>query len=375
MVTCCKISKSSARYRLRVKFCLASCISVADVNKSFNCPSIRLKKSRFFKDEFILPGLFDFSGAFLGDLKEKLKNLPTDAVTVEAADCKGNGVKNRIAADPSSNGSAPSSSSSSSSSGGFNGKSSTACTVPGHDDSLSDGEIVEEAPAIGRRKEKEVDSKKRSKEESSRSQKDDDVYLHNSDAVTKKAIGLSRYEASKYFITVITVTEGGEVKLAGLTGNLLGILDPGSEGKVQDKDGNGAGKGRVKDDFTIGRSRTNDFNTDDLSVSKSHAVISYFENVGFFLRDLGSKHGTFSAGKRIGITGPGSSEELPVDEKGNVIILSKKPSSSSSSYQSDSNGFKRSNTGMPLADGSIVQFGRVVCRVFKKKQSAVISSR
>jgi FHA domain len=329
-----------------------------------------LKKSRFFSDEFILPGLFDFSGAFLGDLKEKLKNLPTDAINLEAADCISNGIKNRMTPYPGSSGSAPSSSSSSSS---WSGKSSTACTVPGRDDSLSDGEITEDASAIRRRKEKEVGCKKESEEESSRSQKDDDVHLHDSDAASKKAIGLSRYEASKYFITVTTVTEGGEEKLAGLTGNLLGILDPGSEGKVHDKGSSGAGKGGVKDDFTIGRSRTNDFNTDDLSVSKSHAVISYFENVGFFLRDLGSKHGTFSAGKRIGIAGPGSSENLPVDEEGNVIILSKKPSTSSS--QSDSKGFKRSNTGLPLADGSIVQFGRVVCRVFKKRQSAVISSR
>ena len=334
-----------------------------------------MKKSRFFKDEFILPGLFDFSGAFLGDLKEKLKNLPTDTVSIEAADCIGNHNPG-----PSSNGSAPNSSSSSSSSSSFNGKASTVCTVPGHDESLSEGEIVEDAPAIRRRKEKEhsnlqCDRKKKSKEESSRSQKGDDLCLQDSDAASKKTVGLSRYEASKYFIIVTTVTDGGEEKLTGLTGNLLGISDPGSEGKVHGKDSSATekGKGKVKDDFTIGRSRANDFNMDDLSVSKSHAVISYFENVGFFLRDLGSKHGTFSVGKRIGITGPGSSEELPVDEEGNVIISSKKPSSSSS--ESESKAFKRSNSGMPLADGTIVQFGRVVCRVFKKRQSAVLSSR
>lgn len=50
--------------------------------------------------------------------------------------------------------------------------------------------------------------------------------------------------------------------------------------------------------FTVGRHTTNELRVDDDSISRSHARISRIGNE-YFVEDLGSRNGTFVAGKRI----------------------------------------------------------------------------
>lgn len=63
------------------------------------------------------------------------------------------------------------------------------------------------------------------------------------------------------------------------------------------------------------------------------------KNRGFLVRDLGSKHGTFVNGKRIGVR--------------------------------EGNSQNRSSQ-LYLQDGFEVRFGRVFCKVFRKKQEPVL---
>ena len=51
--------------------------------------------------------------------------------------------------------------------------------------------------------------------------------------------------------------------------------------------------------ITIGRSRSHDICLSDLSVSNHHARLQVIDNIGLFLSDLGSKHGTFVDGHRL----------------------------------------------------------------------------
>jgi hypothetical protein len=53
------------------------------------------------------------------------------------------------------------------------------------------------------------------------------------------------------------------------------------------------GSSKVSYDLTIGRSKQHDIVLDDMSISKQHAKITFIPAVGYFLVDLGSKHGTF----------------------------------------------------------------------------------
>eukprot|EP01038_Epipyxis_sp_PR26KG_P007660 gene7660-10424_t len=96
-----------------------------------------------------------------------------------------------------------------------------------------------------------------------------------------------------------------------------------------------------KDDLMIGRSRSNHICLSDLSVSKNHAVISYFEDIGFLLRDLGSKHGTFINNSTLHV----------------------------------SDGCVHSDSPLFLSEGCILRFGRVHCKVFRRKQDSVLSNK
>ena len=96
----------------------------------------------------------------------------------------------------------------------------------------------------------------------------------------------------------------------------------------------------VVDDITIGRSRGNTIVLSDLSVSKNHAIISYFQDNGFFIRDLSSKHGSFLNGERVG----------------------------------PEHGVASMDSVYKLVEGVILKFGRVQCRVIKNKQDRVICS-
>jgi hypothetical protein len=91
-------------------------------------------------------------------------------------------------------------------------------------------------------------------------------------------------------------------------------------------------------DVTIGRSRDNKIILGDQTVGKHHAIISYFENVGFLVREeKPSKHGTFVNGVKITIA--------------------------DGSLQG----------GLILVHGTSLKFGKVVCKLLRKQQESVIS--
>jgi hypothetical protein len=114
------------------------------------------------------------------------------------------------------------------------------------------------------------------------------------------------------------------------------------------------------EDLYIGRARTNHVCISDLSLSKQHAVISYIEDTGFVVRDIGSKHGTFINDKR-----------LPVDEVANIADGSKVTEEGKLAA-----GAHRTMQNMQfLKEGMTVRFGRISCTVVRKRQDTVLSSR
>lgn len=74
------------------------------------------------------------------------------------------------------------------------------------------------------------------------------------------------------------------------------------------------------EDLYIGRSKDNDWMLLELSLSKSHAVLSYFPDEGFIIRDLNSKHGTFVWREQTWQTVEVASRGLVVQE-GDLIRL------------------------------------------------------
>jgi pSer/pThr/pTyr-binding forkhead associated (FHA) protein len=260
-------------------------------------------------------------------------------------------------------------------------------------------------------------------------------------------------EASKYFLNVVAVLEGGNPAQIGksycclastyttsassasasvgmpTSDNNSGSSSSsttliGSKGKGEKKTASTSAVTASKDDLTIGRSRDNHVTFDDLSISKQHAVISYFEGIGgLFLRDLGSKHGTFVDGKQIStIDGRAPIPAATAVEVGAAVMSQNKnktngkersrqqeqqrlnqnddinttatsnedgddgdinkngknytrnandPASSSTSTSSNSTTHI---SGCMLRDGMEVRFGRVVCTVTRTRQEAVLSS-
>lgn len=106
----------------------------------------------------------------------------------------------------------------------------------------------------------------------------------------------SRVEAARY---IFTVSEAGVAKetLIGQSFNCLASVE------LKQSKREGVVGTASRDDLVIGRSRTNHVQLDDLSVSKRHAVLSYFEGKGFILRDLGSKYGTSLNGEDVSLIG------------------------------------------------------------------------
>ena len=135
---------------------------------------------------------------------------------------------------------------------------------------------------------------------------------------------------------------------------------------------------------------------DDLSISKKHSVISYYNNVGFVMRDTGSKHGTFIDNKRLGVTSSdkggngekgGQNDERKKEEKNERRDDRIKGESGRKGGETETNvenavseknekyeKYEKNNNGVLLSDGMTVQIGRVICRVYKIKQSSIISS-
>jgi hypothetical protein len=102
---------------------------------------------------------------------------------------------------------------------------------------------------------------------------------------------MSRSEASRMNLVIESVDgQGADLSQVGAVFACLSTGPP------------APGKSTSKDDLLIGRSATNHVVIKDLSISKLHAAISYFDGKGFLLRDLGSKHGTSLDDRPITVT-------------------------------------------------------------------------
>lgn len=125
---------------------------------------------------------------------------------------------------------------------------------------------------------------------------------------------INRKEAEKYILKVTSVGDSGNPLLLNLEFNLL----------TEDEN---------IIDIYIGRSSSNDICLSDLSVSKVHASISYYDGDGFYLKDENSKHGTFFNSKKLKFNDNNT--------QGNLFRL---------------------------VDGNIIRFGRIICVITYKLQ-------
>ena len=173
---------------------------------------------------------------------------------------------------------------------------------------------------------------------------DQNVSIANETQVT----AMARIDAEKMIFEVMSVLEGGDTALLHSTFHCLA-----SENRKAAAAGAGAntnemsgvvvlshqnlmiqqGQWDVAEDLTIGRSRGSDACLPDLSVSKQHAVLSYFHNVGLVVRDCGSKHGTFVDGVQV----------------------------------------KHGQSPL-VVEGTQLRFGRICCEVKRLRQAAVLTS-
>jgi hypothetical protein len=163
------------------------------------------------------------------------------------------------------------------------------------------------------------------------------------------ALRITRVDASNFFLVVDSATDGGDKaqidqEFCCLASDPSYLHAPASSeaqsvSEVTSLSGTGARSSASRDDLTIGRSRSNHVVINDLSISKQHAVISYFEDLGLYVRDLGSKHGTYVDGVQITAAEVGRKDEHR------------------------------------LRDGMEIKFGRIVCKVVRKRQAAVLSGR
>ena len=325
-----------------------------------------------------------------------MESLPVDqtAIGFEKKNSTSDDSCEKLAINGNSNSNSSSSSSSGSSRNSRDDIKSAIGTNPGDDCSLSDGEVRDDVNLRSKQESKKAikifeknptmkiknKSEKRSHDDEDKNEDHDDVSDQNREI---KVCGFTRYEASKYYIKVTSVLEGGQEDLISTETALLSSLTDATAtdklmkssnnnyADIQNSSNNNNNNNKesksVTDDFSIGRSRCNNYPLDDLSVSKKHAIISYYQGVGFILRDLKSKHGTFLDDVRLGIPDPKSSASNIRDDKegsettilrGCEVVTAK----------------GCGNKGFLLQDGSIVRFGRVICMVFRKRQSAVISS-
>lgn len=140
---------------------------------------------------------------------------------------------------------------------------------------------------------------------------------------------VSRADAAKMFLEVVSVLEGGDETLLGNSYCCLAS----EQRKAAGSSSSGSAGSSSAEDLMIGRSRANDVCLLDLSVSKEHAVLAYYDGLGFVVRDCGSKHGSFVDGERLR---PGQSPLLVV--------------------------------------GMHVRFGLIKCEVKRRRQAAVLSS-
>lgn len=203
--------------------------------------------------------------------------------------------------------------------------------------------------------------------------------LKTNDVRASSYKGLSKQDASYYVLYVTEVGQGADQSVIGSEFACLASVQQATNkarptalsGSVHEAAGLMEGS---LEDLYIGRARTNHVCIGDLSLSKQHAVISYFEDRGFVVRDIGSKHGTFIDEQRLhseSVEGEVmvAAEKKKSDGKNGDCFLKGKEAHNS---KSDTKAVARAP--QYLKEGMVVRFGRISCTVVRKRQDFVLSS-
>lgn len=104
---------------------------------------------------------------------------------------------------------------------------------------------------------------------------------------------ISKSESLRYKFHVTSTEGDGDKSQIGCTFNCLSTTANPSSNE------NGLKPASSYSHLKIGRSRGNNVNIIDLSISKFHAVITFHEEIGFALWDCGSKHGSFIGDMKV----------------------------------------------------------------------------
>eukprot|EP01032_Pedospumella_encystans_P023621 gene23621-26736_t len=249
--------------------------------------------------------------------------------------------------------------------------------------------------------------------------------------VSSSGVTMSKHEASMFKLEIIDVESGGDKSFIGLDFHCLAATQRALNSTTPTILSGSAfeATGCMQyscDDLYIGRARSNHICIADLSLSKQHAVVSYIENMGFVVHDIGSKHGTFVNKKRLVVFGTDISSATTTssvetatasvvqsqsyntaaelsgtvskEEESVTLILgaSEVVEDSATTTQKEESSVATKPTAntievgsdiitppvevLPtpthseyLLEGMLVQFGRIHCKVVRKKQDYVIS--
>lgn len=100
-------------------------------------------------------------------------------------------------------------------------------------------------------------------------------------------------------------------------------------------------------DVCVGRSSSNEVCLRDLSISKRHCALSFHLDLGFYVRDLGSTHGTFVNGFRLSAHKP-------------VITIT------------TATELDRPHSSKFISEGDLLQVGRVCLRLQKQRKIVMV---
>lgn len=145
--------------------------------------------------------------------------------------------------------------------------------------------------------------------------------------------------------------------------------------------------------LTVGRSLQSHICVPDILVSKNHAIISFYEGYGFYIKDVGSKHGTYVDDIELSRDGndsfssfSSSTQAHNNDSNNDVLMIENRATDSKQPLEEgevvdevqneSSSSTRRSNKTVEycyLYDGAILTLGRVKLKFSIERQSAVLS--
>lgn len=196
----------------------------------------------------------------------------------------------------------------------------------------------------------------------------------------------NRRDAAMYMLEITAIDAGADENLIGLSFHCLSSEQQ-RESTARPSKLSGAtcpAFGSIgyypSEDLYIGRARSNHVCIGDLSLSKQHAVISYIEDNGFLVYDIGSKHGTFINGERIvapTVAQTATPAAVPAVVPADIESAANDSASDANSSKADPVPAVYSGP-VPateyLYEGMEVKFGRIHCKVVRKRQDSVLSS-